>query len=198
MIRVYKGTNIFGYMKDYTVFDLETTGLDTENDAIVEIGAIRVRNHEIAGSFATLVNPECHIPEEVTQIHGITDNMVADSPKIKDALEMFNSFVDRDILVGQNIAAFDMPFIWRYSKKCFDGYIANDYVDNLTVARFTLPELKSHSMSVLVPMFAISEENLHRAYDDCKRTMEVYEIIGRMITWEVKNVIDDRKKVLTN
>ncbi|MCR5603002.1 MAG: 3'-5' exonuclease [Lachnospiraceae bacterium] len=114
-----RGKEIYGYRKDYVLFDLETTGLDTKKDKIVEIGALRVRDGQITEEFSTLVNPECEIPKVVIDLHGITNEMTKDSPVIKEALQMFDDFIGEDILLGQNIRDFDLPIIWR---ECEDNF----------------------------------------------------------------------------
>lgn len=181
MIADIAGNEILGYIPEYVMFDLETTGLDTENDSIVEIGAVRVRHHEVVSEFRTLVNPYCEIPQRVIDLHGIDNDSVAGCPGIKQALEMFDAFIGDDILVGQNIINFDLPLIYRDSRECFDGKVfGNDYCDMLKLSREALPGLQSHSMKFLGEMFGCSKENPHRALQDCHRQYEVFEWLGKI------------------
>lgn len=179
MLSDHKGKEILRYERNYTVFDLETTGLDTEQDHIVEIGAVKVRNGQIIATFDTLVNPKWPIPQEVINLHGITDEMVKDAPDIATALGMFNCFIERDVLVGQNIGRFDLPFIWRDSLNLFSFYIGNEYIDNLTTARKAHPELEHHHLRDLCKMYGIPRDGAHRALNDCRMTMTAYEILSR-------------------
>ena len=77
-----RGKRLAKYVPDYVMFDLETTGMSATDDAIIEISAVRVRNGEAAGTFSTLVNPQCAIPYSATRVNGITDEMVAEAPRI--------------------------------------------------------------------------------------------------------------------
>lgn len=187
MFSMNRGSELYEYRKDYVVFDLETTGLDTKNDRIVEIGAVRVRDGQITDEFATLVNPECEIPQKVIDIHGITNEMVKDAPTIAEALLMFNEFIGGDILVGQNIRDFDLPFIWRDCEAYYGRTIANDYIDNLTMAMIAFPYLESHASRVLEPMFGIKMEIEHRALYDSIATQALYEEIGKMAEEKLKH-----------
>lgn len=91
------------YLKDYTVFDLETTGLDPEKDEIIEISGIQVRNGQMTGRFSTLVNPGRPIPPDAARINGITDEMVREAPALKTALQDFLAFVGNDRLVDPQL-----------------------------------------------------------------------------------------------
>ena len=100
-------------LKDYVLFDLETTGLSPDTDAIIEISALKVIGGEVADEFSTLINPCMHIPYKASSVNGITDDMVQDSPKIDEALRAFTAFIGDSILVGHNIKNFDLRFIQR-------------------------------------------------------------------------------------
>lgn len=181
MIGANKGKEIQGIIEDYTMFDLETTGLDYEKDKIVEIGMVKVRSGQMIAEFSTLVDPECIIPPEVIKIHGITNEMAEGAPKIREALMMFNDFIGNDILLGQNIIRFDLPFIWNACKDFWNYTISNDYADNLTLARTVLPGAESHSLHELCKLFGIEEINCHRAVYDCKRTKAVYDKLIKLL-----------------
>ena len=182
-----QGKEIYGYRKDYVVFDLETTGLDVEKDKIVEIGALRVRNGQITEEFSTFVDPECIIPQRVIDLHGITNDMTRTAPKIAEVLQMFDDFVGDDILVGQNIRDFDLPFIWRECVANFGKTISNDFIDNLSAARIALPELESHSLAVLAAMYNIERGTKHSAIYDSRSTQAVYEIVGKIAQEKLKD-----------
>lgn len=173
--------NLLEYVSSYVVFDLETTGLSTEEDAIVEISALKVSNGQVIDEYSTLVNPEMHIPYSASSINGITDDMVMDSPKIEQALKEFISFIGKSILVGHNIIRFDLKFIQRDAVRFFGKGIPNDYVDTLVVARKYLPELNSHSLESLSYHYDISYDGAHRALADCHINKQVYDHLADAI-----------------
>lgn len=181
MLGTKQGEQLYRFETNYTMFDLETTGLDTITDKIVEIGALKVREGEIIGELDILVNPECEIPQQVVELHGISNPMVEDAPKIDEALKMFNCFIGEDIVLGQNIAAFDLPFIWRESEECFGKIIANNYIDSLWLARRALPDAESHSLKNLGELFGVERINAHRALYDCRRTKQIYDKLGKIL-----------------
>lgn len=127
------------YIPNYVVFDFETTGTSFNYDEIIEISAIKVHNHETVAEFTSLVNPERAIPYSASQVNGITDDMVKDAPVLEEILGDFLEFIDDHVLVGHNIHAFDMKFIYRDCKRYFKIEPGNDYVDTLKFARICLP-----------------------------------------------------------
>ena len=169
------------YIRDYVVFDLETTGTSTKKDKIVEISALRVRNGKVIEEFSSLVNPKCPIPYYATRVNNITDDMVADAPAIEEILPKFIEFVGEDVMLGQNIQCFDLKYIYRdcglYGFEAMD----NDFVDTLPIARACLPKLSHHTLSDLADFFDISTDGAHRALADCYMTHRVYEAMGSMI-----------------
>ena len=88
-----RGNRLVQYIPDYTVFDLETTGISAHTDDIIEISAVKVRNGVVQDTFSTLVNPGRHIPAQATKVNGITDQMVSEAPLIREAMTEFLRFV---------------------------------------------------------------------------------------------------------
>lgn len=169
------------YCSDYVMFDLETTGLSTDDDAIVEISAVKVTEGEIVDKFSTLVNPGIHIPYFASSVNGITDDMVKDAPDVEQALREFITFVGDSILAGHNIRDFDLKFIQRDAVRFFGKPLSNDYVDTLIVARRYLPELKSRSLESLAYHYDISYDGAHRALADCYINKQVYDCLANEI-----------------
>ena len=120
-------------MDSYVVFDIETTGFNSVNDRIIEIGAVRVIGGEIKETFSEFVNPECPIPYKITQLTTITDGMVKDAGTIEEILPQFLKFCEGSVLVAHN-AGFDTGFIHENAKRLNLPY---DYtvVDTLGLAR---------------------------------------------------------------
>ena len=87
------GRRLNQYIENYVVFDFETTGVDTQEDSIIEISAVKVRNHVITDQFSRLINPGTHIPAGATKINGITDEMVKEAPGLTEVLPEFLSFI---------------------------------------------------------------------------------------------------------
>ncbi len=157
-----------------TVFDLETTGLSPSyGDRITEIGAIKLVGNKLCGVFQTLVNPGRKIPDKIVEITGITDEMVADKPTIRQVLPLFVDFIGDDILAAHN-AKFDASFLRYELKECginknFNTYctLLNSRKEIKTSANFKLATLKNHFN--LKPMGA-----MHRALSDAYVTAQLY------------------------
>ena len=176
-----RGNRLSGYRSDYVVFDLETTGLSPEIDEIIEISAIKVKKGKVEGHFSTLVNPNRRIPAAASQVNGITDEMVKDAPKLKDALESFLSFIGKEILVGHNIHSFDMKFLNHAMEELYGTNVSNDYIDTLYMARSCLKELSHHRLTDLAAYFHIIKEGAHRAQNDCMMNQKCYEEMGKLM-----------------
>lgn len=166
--------NINRCLNDCVLFDIETTGLDTENDQIIEISALKIESGDVADEFSTLVNPGVHIPYMATSINGITDDMVADAPDTKTALKDFLDFAGDAVLTGHNIDRFDLMFIRRDVTNLLGREIRNEHLDTLVIARRFLPHLASRSLESLASFYGISYEGAHRALADCRINYDVF------------------------
>ena len=181
MVQRNKGKRLAKYVSDYIVFDLETTGIHQEIDAIIEISAIKVKNHEIVEEFSTLVNPGRKIPKAATAVNGITDDMVVDAPDIKTAMEGFLAFIGNDVLVGHNIHTFDTNFAYDAAMNSLGKELNNDYIDTLYMARRCLPQLPHHKLTDVSAHFGIETEGAHRALCDCRMNQRCYEAMGKLM-----------------
>ncbi len=167
--------NNFDENKDYStyiVFDIETTGLSAINDMITEIGAVKIRDGEIIDTYNQLINPERPIPELITNITGITDNMVKDKPIIKDVILDFVKFIGDDVLVAHN-ASFDIGFI-REKMKLINIELNNPVLDTLELSRAVFPSLKSHKLNLVAKHLNVDLVNHHRAVDDATATAKIF------------------------
>ncbi len=173
------------FLKDYTVFDLETTGLNPEKDEIIEISGLKIRTGQIADRFTTLVNPGRPIPPDAARINGITDEMVQDAPVLKTALGDFLSFAGKDCLVGHNIHSFDLKFLSAGALRELHRHINNDYVDTLYLARNLLP-LTRFRLTDVASYFHLETDGAHRALNDCMMNWQCYE--------EMRNLWEKRAK----
>lgn len=160
-------------IKNYTVIDLEMTGLSAKNDKIIEIGAARVRGGEIVDTISTLVNPKQHIPQRVQELTGITDSDVENAADMDEAVDNLLDFIGDDIILGQNVT-FDYSFLKQWAVNHKRNLSLNAY-DTLKIARKCLPAEQSKKLEDLCEYFDVSRENAHRALDDAIETKQIFE-----------------------
>lgn len=174
----------------FIVLDLETTGLDPDRNEIIEIGAIRVnRDSDNHDTFRTLVKPTHPIPRRITQINGISQDMVdRDGMALDQALREFVDFIGDLPLVTFN-AEFDMAFLLLAAKR-HNIAIANSASCALKLARLAWPNRESYKLADLARDGGLSEEGMHHALDDCRRALIVYiaavSILGTATPDEVR------------
>ena len=171
-----KGQDLEG---TYVVFDIETTGFSAVTDRIIEIGAVKVEDGKITDKFSTFVNPKRPIPFRITELTGITDEMVIGSPDIETILPQFIEFIGDAVLVAHN-ASFDVGFI---EQNCKRQKIEADftYVDTVALARVLLPALNRFKLDTVAKALNISLENHHRAVDDACCTAEIFVKFVQML-----------------
>lgn len=160
-------------MQSFIAVDLETTGLSPIEDEILEIGAVLVENDTIVETFSELVKPSVKIPAKITQITGICDDMVMNKEGIEMVLERFLAFAGDRPLLGHNLM-FDYSFLKVNANK-IRKTLPSHGMDTLYIARTVLPELASKSLASLCEYYSIKNERAHRAYEDAKATVEVYQ-----------------------
>lgn len=163
-------------LKDYTVIDIETTGLDARFDEIIELGAVRYRNDSEVARFQSLVKPDGRIPGFITELTGITNEMVSNSPSIKDVLPEFFQFVGSDALLGHNVN-FDINFIYDYTNYCGLPPFSNNYTDTMYLSRRLFKEERSHKLVDVCSRLNIPQPEEHRVIADCIRTHLCYQSI---------------------
>jgi DNA polymerase III subunit epsilon len=154
---------------EFVIFDLETTGLSPERDAIVEIGAMVVRDEQItAETFETFVHPQRSIPFYVSRIHGITDRMVQGAPRIDEALPNFLEFVAGRQLVAHN-ASFDMGFI-RASAARLGLEAPVRATCTVQLSKRAFPSESKHNLDAICSRLGLHASNRHRALADVEVT----------------------------
>ncbi len=156
----------------FVVFDLETTGLDSTKDKIIEIGACKILQGKIVETFSTFVKPSRHIPKEITELTGIDDAMVKDAPSINYVLPDFYKFCYKSTMVGHNVG-FDISFIYFIAKKLSYNF-DNPLIDTIEMARNKLPGLKNYKLGTVVDKLNIVLDNAHRAINDATATAKVF------------------------
>lgn len=170
-----KGNLLNRYVPDYVLFDLETTGTSCNYDEVIEISAVKVRGGKITEEFSELVNPGRPIPYAASMVNHISDDMVAGEPSFEEVLPRFLTFIGDDVLVGHNICAFDMKFLYRDCEKYFGQTLMNDYADTLKLAKICFPEWKHRRLGDLAEYYGISTAGAHRALTDCRMNQQVFE-----------------------
>ncbi len=149
--------------------DLETTGLDPQRDAILEIGAIKFRDDEVLDQFSTLINPARSIPPKITEITGLRDADVADAPSLFTILPGLKTFV-RDLpIIGHNIA-FDLGFLQK--QHLFTDNLA---IDTFELAGILIPHAERYGLGALAREVSIDLPATHRALDDAKVAHALYQ-----------------------
>ncbi len=182
--RVLFGDRLEEYMKtpfdgEYCVFDIETTGLSVHSCHITEIGAVIMQGNEVIDRFNILTDPGEPIPQNITELTGITNEMVAGQPDNAEAVKQFLAFAGKRILVAHN-ATFDVSFIRKVAvEQRYDFH--NPYMDTVALSRYANPELKKHKLDVLAEYFELGDFNHHRACDDA-------EILAKILVCLFKKV----------
>jgi len=162
------------YPDDYVVVDIETTGLNPDTDEIIEIGAIKMIGHERKDTFNALVSTKKSIPHSVSEITGITDQMIMDSgKKINDVLVAFLLFLGDLPIVGHNID-FDRSFLLNSCSSCGLPLIVNRSIDTLSLARRLIKEGQNYKLETLATRFSIEQNRYHRSISDCETTGLLY------------------------
>ena len=170
MIEFNKEKNL---VDDYVVFDLETTGLDPKNAKIIEIGALKYRDNELLEEFNVLINPEVLIPDVITAITGIDDELVKNAILIDEALPKFIEFIEDLPLVAHN-AKFDLSFIEENISALNLPMITNTNIDTVYLSRKYIKNIRNHKLETLKNHFKLSYSS-HRSLEDCYTTNYVYQ-----------------------
>ena len=157
----------------YSIVDIETTGLDPVANEIIEIGAIKIENREIKDIFNKLVRPERQVPENITNLTGITQEMVASEFPIKPIISQFVTFIGSTIIVAHN-AEFDTSFLKNSMKKWLNKDMDNLIVCTVLIARDILPNLENHKLHTVAKYFGLEVTNRHRAIGDAELTYQIW------------------------
>ena len=204
---VVHGEQDIGFGDEYVAFDLETTGLSSASDRIIEIGAVVMKNGEELDRFQTFVDPQRPLEKKIVELTGITDEMLKGAPKIEEVLPEFLKFVNGRVLVAHN-SDFDTGFI---RAACARQGLPYTYTaaDTLILSQNMLPQLNKFKLDIVSNALSLPDFNHHRAADDAvtcglimhrlmarmEEELDIHtlqEINGRMTTLRAKGRITDR------
>jgi DNA polymerase-3 subunit alpha (Gram-positive type) len=195
-------------MTPYVVVDIETTGTQPLKNDIIEIGAVYVQDGQVTKQFSKLVCPVEEISPYITEITGITSDMVKDKPPIEEVLPEFLAFCEDAFLVGHNLFIFDYRML-KVKAAVMGIRLEKKGLDTLVIARKCLAHLPSRKLGDLCRYYGIELVQAHRAYADAYATYELFEALKRdfgyqdeklfipqLIEWEVpkKSPITPRQK----
>lgn len=174
--RPMKGESILKPISYYVALDIETTGFSPSDDEIIELSAIRVHDNEVVDQFTSLVRPSQPVSERITELTGITNEMLADAPLIDQVLPAFRTFIGNYPLIGHNVN-FDINFLYDNSLRLGLDAVTNDYLDTMRLSRNLYPAEKHHRLSDLVARFGIGDSVAHRAMSDVMQTKACYDVM---------------------
>lgn len=180
LVESVKGDADTGFDGTFICFDIETTGLSAARDKITEIGAVKVENGVITDTFSTFANPEMPIPQKITQLTGITDDMVKDAPSQSEAVGAFLEFAGDNVLVAHN-APFDTSFI---AKACEDMGREYNYtsIDTVAISRAILTDIKNCKLDTVAKFLRLGDFNHHRATDDSEMLARIFINLCQRLT----------------
>ena len=170
---------IFEY-KDYTLIKIETTGLDNLEDEIIELAAIRVKDNQKTEVFQSFVKPQKKIEQSITDITGITNEMVEVAAPIHEVLPEFLNFVGTDTVVGHNVV-FDIKFIETKLPELsiINTRFARSYIETLSFTHTHFAHFPNQKLPTLVKHLDIPSTTSHCALADCEAVFELLKILGK-------------------
>ena len=195
---VIRPTNTDILENTYVVFDVETTGFNAgAGDQIIEVGAVKIKNGEIISKFSELIDPKRPLSKKITEITGITDEMVKGQRSEEEVIKDFQKYIEDLPLVAHN-AKFDMSFLEMAYKKYDLGEISNTIIDTLELSRVLDSGYARHNLSALVKRYDIpfDEDNHHRADYDAEATAYVLtKMLKKLHDQNVEKLTDFEKLI---
>lgn len=175
-----KGKSLLQLPKNYSIIDIETTGLSPEWNDILEVSSIRIRNNEVVDKFSRLLKPDDfnEVDPYIEKLTGISTNMILESGgEPKEVLGDFLTFVGSDTIIGHNVN-FDINFLYDNIKLQFQKEFTNDFVDTYRLSKYyAFPTIKKQSLINLSQLFDLGTTTFHRSLADSFTTFEIYNKI---------------------
>lgn len=180
MGRDFKGSSLLELPDSFVMIDIETTGLCPDYDDILEVAGIRVKNGMIESEYSSLIKPPYKISEFITQLTGITNEMMEGQRSIGEVLPEFLSYIGNDIILGHNVH-FDINFLYDNSCNLLGKPVSNNFVDTMRLSRLLHREEKHHRLCDVCERYHIIPEAEHRALADCNSALQCYNFIKEEI-----------------
>ena len=156
----------------YVVFDVETTGLSTAYDTIIELAAVKIKDGKVIDKFERFSNPHRPLSPKIIELTHITDDMLVDAPEVDQVVTEFREFIGDAIVVAHN-ASFDIGFLYTAYEKAGIKGVIHPVIDTLELSRMLNPTLKSHRLNTLSKRYGIELTQHHRAIYDTEATGEL-------------------------
>lgn len=168
--------------EQYNVLDFETTGLSADYDRVIEVGVIKVCNNKIVDRFESFINPGMRLPRVITDITGITNDMVKDASRSRVVMKELKSFVGDELIIAHN-ASFDSRFFKAEMTRA--GYKPkNEFLCSLLLSRRIYQELSSHKLGNLCDHIGVVNKASHRALGDAQVTFKLFQHICKNVKME--------------
>lgn len=185
------------FPQNYTVVDVETTGLHPEWDRVIEIGALKIKNGKPGEQFSSLLRPPFqqwgkYVTPTITDLTGITNEMLEKAPEAAKVLQQFEKFLGPDPVVGYNVE-FDMAFLEEHFQKLLGRPLPNNWVDVLPMVQFLFPHWEHHRLADAVAHYHLTNERAHRAFSDVEATWQVFAKVQQ----DALRVYPDAEKFFT-
>ena len=181
-------------VKDYVVFDLETTGLSPDKDTIIEIGALKVIQGKVADRFSEFINPHQKLTQQISELTGITDDMLAGARNLQVVVGDFVDFCEDYVVVGHNLG-----FDYRFTKMAAEKYhlpFEHEGIDTLKIAKTVHKDLPSRSLGALCEHYGIINSSAHRAYHDALATAKLYQTLAIILKHRSRSFLYRRRWAL--
>lgn len=164
---------------EFIVLDTESTGLDTRNDRIVEIGCVKIHNNQIVDQYQQYINPMCEVSPEATKVHGLTYDFLTKYPKFQDIAESFLTFIGNTTIVAHN-AKFDITIINSELTRCSLQKLNNNFLDTLYIARKKFPGSPANLDALCIKLGIVTNRPLHGALLDAQILTDVFIALNKI------------------
>ncbi|HEY5556364.1 3'-5' exonuclease [Acetobacterium sp.] len=173
-IREHKGKSLIEFPDNYVIIAIETTGFNPKNNEIIEIGAVKVRDNKITSIFQSLVRPMNPINPYISNLTGLSNNMLADANPIGAVLDSFVSFTGDTVIIGHNVN-FDINFLYDQCEAFLLHHLSNDFIDIRELLIKQQSSVENLKLLTLCEKCAIQNTNAHRALSDCLAANNLYQ-----------------------
>lgn len=165
--------------EQYNILDFETTGFSADHDRVIEVGVVKIKGNKIIDKFQSFINPGMRISSTITNLTGITNEMVRSAHKSSKVMPELKEFVGNEFIVAHN-ASFDSRFFYAEMKRA-RLKPTNEFLCSLLLSRRIYQELNSHKLENLCNHIGVINKASHRALEDAEVTFKVFNDICKKI-----------------